>query len=119
LSTARRVLESMFVFHGAHVSPFYASVIQDAPVARWLKLAVLNPTSELLLLIVLALPAGIAFFAPNTQEIFGRHFAPPLHSGYASVTNSAVLWTPSRAYALIGAAVAAWAILGLTQVSEF
>jgi hypothetical protein len=29
------------------------------------------------------------------------------------------LWTPRRAFALVAAAAAAWAILGLTQVSEF
>jgi hypothetical protein len=119
LSTARRLLESMFVFHGAHVSPFYAFVIQDAPVARWLRLVVLNPTSELVLLIVLALPAGIAFFAPNTQEIFRRYYSPPLQSAGVGATSRAVLWTPRRAFALVAAAAAAWAILGLTQVSEF
>jgi len=119
LGTARRLLESMFLLQGAHVSPFYASVIQDAPMARWLRLVVLNPTSELLLLIVLALPAGIAFFAPNTQEIFGRYYSPPLHAAGAGPANKAMLWVPRRAFALLAAAAATWAILGLTQVSEF
>lgn len=119
LGTARRLLERMFELQGAHVSPFYASVIQDSPVARWLRLVVLNPTSELLLLIVLALPAGIVFFAPNTQEIFGRYYVPPLHSGNPAVTDGVMLWMPRRAFALAAAAAATWAILGLTQVSEF
>ena len=119
LGTARRLLESMFVLHGSQVSPFYALAIQDAPVARWLRLVVSNPTSEVVLLVMLLVPAAIAFLAPNTQQIFARYYVPPLRSADPSATSSAVLWSPRRAFAVVAGVAAAWAILGLTQVSEF
>jgi len=119
LDTAWRLLERMFMLDGARISPFYAVAVQDHGVARWLRLVLIEPPPELALVAALLLPAMIAFLAPNTQEIFSRYYSPPLQRVQASVRRSALAWTLSPGFALAAAVGAAWAILGLTQVSEF
>jgi alginate O-acetyltransferase complex protein AlgI len=119
LDSASRLLQSMFVFRGMHLSAFYASVINDASIARWLQLLVQKPAPEPLLLTALAVLAGIAFFAPNTQEIMGRYYWQPHPAVYREGKGGAVQWTPHWMWAVAVAVVATWALLGLTQVSEF
>jgi hypothetical protein len=119
LDAAVQMLESMFAFRGAHVSPFYASVIADSPFGRWLELGLLHPRPELLLLATLAIPTIIAFVAPNTQEIMGHYYWRPRHTAYPVETGRPALWAPRRTWAALVALAATWACLGLTQVSEF
>ena len=119
VEAAGHLLASMFAFGGVQISPFYALAIQDTSVARWMGLLLIDSPPALTLFVALALPAAIAFFAPNSQEIFGRYYSPPLASARPAAANRAFLWAPRRVFAVIAALAASWAILGLTQVSEF
>jgi alginate O-acetyltransferase complex protein AlgI len=119
LEAARRLLESMFVYRPGGLSPFYVSAINDASIARWMQVVAVDTVPELVLLAALAVLAGLAFFAPNTQEIMGRYYWQPNKSEYPLPSPNATLWSPSRIWAFGVAVAAVWALLGMTQVSEF
>ena len=67
----------------------------------------------------LATVTGIAFLAPNTQEIMGRFYWEPrgsLESGPSGIDG---LWLPCLRWASVICVAATWSLLGLAQVSEF
>jgi len=119
LGAASRLLQSMFLDRGAHLSPFYQSAINDASLSRWLQLVVGGQAPEIVLAVSLMLLGAVAFFAPNTQEIMGRYYWQPRGSAYPMITAASVRWKPTRIFAVAAAIAAAWAILNMTEVSEF
>jgi alginate O-acetyltransferase complex protein AlgI len=98
-----------------------------APVAGWLHSlgAGVAPPDDfpfLKMLLWLAALAALAFFCPNTQNLLARY--EPALGAKAGATDGlrllrALHWTPSLAWAVVVAVVAAFGVLQLSGPSEF
>jgi hypothetical protein len=113
------MLQAMFGFSGATLSPFYAEIVTGSPLYRSLALASVHPAAELALAASLVTLLAIVVAAPNSQQIMARHYW-PLDPGQGRVAQSpGFAWRPSRGFAAVAAIGGLWALLGLTSVSEF
>lgn len=119
LETAHRMLWSMSSLPAFQLSPFYSDLVQSSSLGRWADLVGLQISAEIMLVMALATVAGIAFFAPNTQEIMGRFYWQPRGSLESAPSGIVGRWTPNLLWASVICVAAAWSLLGLTQVSEF
>lgn len=118
-STAERMLSAMFISPLSGATPFYAEIIQASQLAKWLGLLGVKPAPELLLAAALSVLTAITFFMPNTQQIMGRYYWAPHKSVETAPPGVTGHWAPSRIWALGIAVAGVWALLGLTEVSEF
>ena len=119
LDTAHHLLGRMGSLSGLQLSPFYSGLIMDSSLGRLAELAGLQVTAELLLAIALATVGGVAFLAPNTQEILGRFYWQPRGSMESVPAGVAGLWSPHLLWAGVICIAATLSLLGLSQVSEF
>lgn len=119
LETAHHLLESMVSFPEFRLSSFYSELVLNSSLGRWVALAGVQASAEILLMLALGTVAGIAFVAPNTQEIIGRYYWQPQGSTETAPAGVRTLWSPRLLWAIVVSAAAGWALLGLSQVSEF
>jgi len=117
--TAERMMSTMFTASLSGVTPVYADIIQASQLAKWLGLLGVKPAPGLLLATALSVLTAITFFMPNTQQIMGRYYWAPHKSAETSPPGVTGRWAPNRVWALGIAVAAVWALLGLTEVSEF
>jgi len=119
LDTAHHILKNMAAIPEFRLSPFYSDLVLNSSLGHWTDLAGLQISAEIMLVAYIAMVAGIAFFAPNTQEIMGRYYLQPRGSAETALSNSKGLWSPRLLWACVISVAAAWSLLGLTQISEF
>ncbi|MDP1678936.1 MAG: MBOAT family protein [Candidatus Nitrotoga sp.] len=119
LKTAHHLLGSMASLAGFQLSPFYSGLVLNSSLGRWAYLVGLQVSAEIMLTVALSTVTGIAFFAPNTQEIMGRFYRQPRGSQKSGQTGIGGLWSPCLLWASVICVAAAWSLLGLTQLSEF
>jgi hypothetical protein len=109
----------MFGGTGATLSPFYVQVVNSSALYKVLALIGIQPMPELVLSVCLFTLLLIVVAAPNSQQIMARHYW-PLDPSQGRVTETArFAWQPSRCFAALTALIGVWALLGLTNVSEF
>jgi alginate O-acetyltransferase complex protein AlgI len=119
LGTANHMLSNMFSLPVFQLSPFYSGLVLNSSLGRWADLIGMQISAEAMLAMVMVTVAGIAFFAPNTQEIIGRFYWQPRGSQESAPLGIVGLWSPNLLWACVICVTAAWSLLGLTQVSEF
>lgn len=119
VDAAHHMLRSMATVQGFQVSGFYAEVIRGSALGRAAGLTAWPASAEALLAFALAVVAGLTFLAPNTQEIMGRYYWQPQGGANPPQAGTRGLWSPNRRWAIAISVAAAWALLGLGQVSEF
>ena len=118
-STSEHMLRAMFTSPLSGATQFYADIIQASQLAKWLGLLGVKPAPELLLATALSVLMAITFFMPNTQQIMGRYYWAPHKSAETAPPGVTGHWEPRRIWALGIAVAGVWALLGLTEVSEF
>ncbi|MCQ8179889.1 MBOAT family protein [Methylomonas sp. SURF-1] len=119
VDTAHRILASMLALPQLQLSPFYSAVVQQSALGAWVAVTGVSVSAEAILLAVLSVAVSITFLAPNTQQIMGRFYLAPRGAEESAVLIDNGIWSPNLCWAgLIGLA-AVWALLGLTQISEF
>lgn len=117
--TAHHILGSMIDQPTYQLSPFYSAVVHNSSLGRWSDLVGLQASAETLLALALATVAVAAFVAPNTQQIMGRFYWQPRGSEGAALSSGRTYWLPTISWAVAIGVLASWALLGLSQVSEF
>ena len=119
IDTAHHILKNMAAMPEFRLSTFYSDVVLNSSLGHWVELTGLQISAETMLIAAIAMIAGIAFFAPNTQEIMGGYYSHPRGCAETTVPNVKGLWSPRLFWAGIVSIAAAGSLLGLSQVSEF
>lgn len=114
--SALRILDAML--HGSwQLSPFLADVLSAADIARWLDLIGVHPTPLSLLVVIEFVLLTVVVGLPNIQQLMSREYA-GLEPG-AEIAPSSLRWVRNHAWLGVTTIAAAWALLGLSGVSEF
>jgi len=119
IDAAHHMLASMASPNFSGLSPFYSELLLNSMLGRATQLIGLQFDAGTLLGAALCTAGGIAFLAPNTQEVMGQFYWRPAGTLQASRARVDGHWRPTAAWALAISVAAVCAVMSLSSVSEF
>ena len=118
-SSATEILKGMAGLNGYPLSSFYLEKLEPLVKSSFVQIFYWKLTPSQLIISSLTPLFLIIWFAPNTQQILSN-FKPTTDTDNNQIEEqSFIVWQPTLFYALITAAIGAWAILSLGGVTEF
>lgn len=118
-SSATEILKGMAGLNGYPLSSFYLVKLEPLVKSSFAQIIYWQLTPAQLIILSLTPLFLIIWFAPNTQQILSD-FKPTTDTDNNQIEEqSFIVWQPTLFYALITAAIGAWAILSLGGVTEF
>ena len=119
VDAAWRILRAMAGDAPFALSASLRAVTEQADILRWLDLVGIAVPSVAVPLALEVLLLCIVMGAPNTQQLLWRHYAALDAERVSAPRASRLQWTPGPLWLGMMVVAGAWALLGLSSVSEF